>query len=181
MRIEREICLATMTMDKIRTLAKVMDDSDQGKLAKVLAAADEQTLAEARRVYSETFSAALAVLASDTPYEEAHRQLSRMKDDADPNDPVTVVVNSLMPALVRVVTVKTQQEAWANAVRAGVEVCLQRARTGSLPATLPAGLPKDPFSGKDFRYERTPGGFVLRCQGKDLDKDTFQEFQFAVK
>jgi hypothetical protein len=181
MKIEREIALATMTTDKIQSLAKAMGDSDEGRLAKVLAAADEQTLAEARRVYSDRFSVALAVLASDAPYDEAHRQLGRMGENVDPNDPVTAVAHSLMPALVRVLTVKTTQEAYANAVQAGVDICLQRARTGSLPAALPAGLPKDPFSGKDFRYERTAGGFVLRCPGKDLDKDTFQEFQFTVK
>ncbi len=181
MKIEREIALATMTMDKIQSLAKAMGDSDEGKLAKVLAAADEETLAEVRRVYSNKFSAALAVLASDTPYEEAHRQLGRMGENVDPNDPVTAVVNSLMPAVVRVVTIKTTQEAHANAARAAVDICLHKAKTGSLPATLPAGLAKDPFSGRDFQYERTAAGFTLRCQGKDLDKDTFQEFQFTVK
>ena len=181
LKIEREICLASMTMDNVKNLAKALADSDEGKQLQILAAANEQTLAEARRVYSDKFSAALTVLASDMPYEQAHRQLKQLGENVDPNNPVTMAVSGLMPAVVRVVTIKTTQEAHANAARAAVEICLQKARTGSLPATLPAGLPKDPFSGQDFQYERTSGGFVLRCQGKDLDKGTFQEFPFTVK
>ncbi len=45
---------------------------------------------------------------------------------------------------------------------------------GASPATLadirPAfggNLPRDPYTGEDFRYTRTPQGFVLTCLGKD--------------
>jgi hypothetical protein len=44
---------------------------------------------------------------------------------------------------------------------------------------LPAGLPKDAFSGKDFKYEKTKDGFVLRCRGRDLGKDEL--YQYEVK
>jgi len=50
-----------------------------------------------------------------------------------------------------------------------------------LPDELPADLPKDLFGGKDFEYERTKDGFVLRCQGKDLSKDKIYEYEFKVK
>lgn len=47
---------------------------------------------------------------------------------------------------------------------------------GEYPDTLEAlttsafkgGVPKDPFSKDDFRYERTADGFILTCLGKDL-------------
>lgn len=182
LKIEREIALDAMTMDKIEELARVLTDSgEHGKRAEIIAKANEQTMAEARRVYSETMSSALTVLAGATPYEQAHRQLKQLEADLDPNDPVTTMANALMPALARVLTIKTVQEAHAHATRAAVEICLHRATTGRLPATLPARLPKDPFSGRDFQYERTAMGFVLRCQGKDLDKDTIHEFVFTVK
>ena len=46
--------------------------------------------------------------------------------------------------------------------------------------SLPAGLPKDLFSGKDFLYEKTDAGFTLTGQGKDLDKDIVQKYEFKV-
>jgi hypothetical protein len=78
-------------------------------------------------------------------------------------------------------TLGARSEAYVNAAVAGVEVCLQQVNSGKLPTALPAGLPKDPFSGQDFQYERTDDGFVLRCQGKDLDKDIAEGFKFVVK
>ena len=49
------------------------------------------------------------------------------------------------------------------------------------PVLAPAGLPPDLFSGRDFQYEKTKDGFVLRCQGKDLSKDKIYEYEFKVK
>ena len=50
-----------------------------------------------------------------------------------------------------------------------------------LTDALPAGLPGDLFSGKDFEYEKTAEGFILRCQGKDLSKDEIYQYEFKVK
>jgi len=170
-----------MTMDNIESLARMLTNSDDSKGQQILAAANEQTMAEARRIYSDNLSSALAVLSSAMPYEQAYRQLKQLGENPDPGNPLTAAVAGLVPAAAKVVTIKTTQEAHANAARAAVDICLHRARTGSLPATLPAGLPKDPYSGQDFQYERTARGFVLRCQGKDLDKGTIQEFEFTIK
>jgi len=46
---------------------------------------------------------------------------------------------------------------------------------------LPAELPGDLFSGKDFQYEKTTEGFILRCQGEDLYKNEVYEYEFKVK
>ena len=43
------------------------------------------------------------------------------------------------------------------------------------------GAAKDLFSGKDFVYETTKDGFVLKCQGKDMVKDKVHEYSFKVK
>ena len=67
-----------------------------------------------------------------------------------------------------------------NALKTAVEIYLIKAKTGKLPATIPAGLPKDLFSGKDFAYEKTDTGFTLRCRAKDLSKDTIHEYGFKV-
>jgi hypothetical protein len=49
-----------------------------------------------------------------------------------------------------------------------------------LPESLPAGLPKDLFSGEDFEYEKTKDGFVLRSRRKDLDRDEIHQYEFKV-
>ena len=36
------------------------------------------------------------------------------------------------------------------------------------------------FSGKDFLYEKTDAGFILNGQGKDLDDDIVQKYEFKV-
>jgi hypothetical protein len=52
-----------------------------------------------------------------------------------------------------------------HAVQAAIAVYLIKARTGQLPQTLPTDLPKDPYTGKDFEYQVTERGFILRCRG----------------
>lgn len=182
LKTEREITLDTLTMANIEKLVKALAGSDEGNSAKIAAEANEQTLAKARQEYSDYMSSALTVLRAAVPYEQAHQRLSQLAKRSDANDATSkAVVNALTPALVRVLTVKTTQQAHANAAQAAVEICLHRARTGKLPDKLPSGLPKDPFSDRDFQYERTDNGFLLRCQGKDLDKGVILEFKFAVK
>lgn len=67
-----------------------------------------------------------------------------------------------------------------NAIRAAVDVYLVKATTGSLPESLPPGLPGDPYSGKPFQYAKTAEGFVLRCQAKDLNRDKVRVYEFNV-
>lgn len=67
-----------------------------------------------------------------------------------------------------------------NALLTAVEIYLVKAKTGKLPAKIPAGLAKDLFSGNDFAYEKTDTGFILRCQAKDLSKDKIYEYEFKV-
>lgn len=50
-----------------------------------------------------------------------------------------------------------------RAVQAAIAVYLTKAKTGQLPRTLPADLPKAPHTGKDFVYQATEEGFILRC------------------
>ena len=42
------------------------------------------------------------------------------------------------------------------------------------------GVLKDPFSSRDFEYEKTPSGFILRCRIKPIDRDKPWEFEFKV-
>ncbi len=179
--IEREIVLDTMRMEKIDALARVLADTDEKQMKEIVEAANEKVLAQARQVYAERSAVLLKILDMSLPYEQAHARLNKTATDFDPNDPASAAVGTFMPAISRVYTLKIKAEAQANAVRAGVEICLARAKSGRLPATLPEGLPRDSFSGADFEYQRTDGGFVLRCRKPDLDKNETYEYAFVVK
>lgn len=58
--------------------------------------------------------------------------------------------------------------AYVNGTKAAVEVYLIAAKTGKLPEKLPDYLPKDPYTGRDFIYEKTDDGFVLHCQSDNF-------------
>lgn len=81
---------------------------------------------------------------------------------------------------------------WLLALNGYPSIYIISAQTGQLPETLPANLPKDPFSGQDFEYEITERGFVLRCRAKDIlasqaiwppgtDPDVVHEYEFELQ
>ena len=75
---------------------------------------------------------------------------------------------------------QVEQEARLSGTKAAVEVYLVLAKTGKLPQELPANLPKDPFTGKDFGYEITDEGFALRCADEDFKKRKKSLLEFRV-
>jgi hypothetical protein len=181
LKIEMEIALDWMRVGKIDKIGLVLKDPEYQDLVKLLASADEAAMEQTRQLYSQYLTSALAILSSAKPYEQVHLGLQALVSGLDANDPASAVVRFIAPHLASTVSAGTTTEAYANATKAGLKICLQRTQTGKLPEVLPAGLPKDPFSGQDFQYERTAGGFVLRCRGKDLAKDKVYEFPFTVK
>jgi hypothetical protein len=186
LKTEMEISVDMMQMGKRDKLAAALKDPEykdmeKARMAEFLASADEAAMERARQVYSQYVTSGLAILSAAKPYEQTHAELNALASGVDANDRASVVVGFMTPALDATLSVKTLVEACVNATKAGVEICLQRAQTGKLPEVLPADLPKDPFSGQDFQYERTATGFVLRCRGKDLAKDKIYEFAFPVK
>jgi hypothetical protein len=187
LKAEMEISLNMMRMDKRDKLRAVWYDPEYKDMDKALRAegfllsADETAMQRARQLYSQHVTSVLAILSAGKSYEQTHEELSALVSSVDANDQASVVVGFISPALDLALSAKTRVEACLNATKAGVAICLQRAQTGKLPQALLADLPKDPFSGKDFLYERTGAGFTLRCRGKDLAKDKVYEFTFTVK
>jgi hypothetical protein len=180
LKIEIETVNNLMRMGNVEKLARAMAGSDEKKAAQIVRAANEKTLEQARRIYTERMNSALTVLGTSMPYEQAHSRLKQVAGDLDPNDPSAAAVRAFMPSLAAVLTVKTRAETHANAVKAAIEVLLGRAGTGQLPDALPSGLPKDTFSGQDFEYEKTKDGFVLRCRAKDLTKGEIHQYEFKI-
>lgn len=180
LKFEIEIFTDLMQMKNIEKLAGIMSDSNEEKAAEFVKKADAEMLQKSRRIFTERMNSAIKVWDTSMPYEQAHSHLKKMENEFDPNDPASATAGAFMPAITRILTLKTRIEAHANAIKAAIEVLLDRARTGRLADTLPAGLPKDTFSGKDFEYEKTKEGFILRCPGKDLDKDEINQYEFKL-
>jgi hypothetical protein len=67
-----------------------------------------------------------------------------------------------------------------NATRTAIEVYLINANTGQLPDTLPADMPKDPFTGNDFEYEITDEGFTLSFDPENLSEFRNRQLEFRV-
>ena len=181
LKIELEIVTNLMQMDNIEKLARFLADSDEKKMADIINKADKKTLEQARRLYSEHIKSALTVFSTPMRYEQAHSKLKQLANNFDPNDPASATAGAFIPALARILTLKKRAETHANALKAAIDIYITRAKTGRIPDALPTGLPKDVLSGKDFQYEKTKDAFILRCRGKDLDKDEIYEYEFKVK
>jgi hypothetical protein len=181
LKYEIEIFTDLMQMKNIEKLARIMSDSNEEKAAEFVKKANAEMLRKSRQMYTERINTAIKVCNASVPYKQAHSQLKKSENDFDSNDPSSATAGALMPAITRILTLKTRIEAHANAIKAGIEILLSRAQTGQLADTLPAGLPKDAFSGKDFKYEKTKEGFILHCRDKDLSKDEIYQYEFKVK
>jgi hypothetical protein len=108
--------------------------------------------------------------------EDLHKEV----ENAAKEKPEAVITEFLLPASVRLLRIDIREKTRLNAVLAGIEIYLIKAKTGKLPDELPVGLPKDMFSSKNFLYEKTDTGFALTGQGKDLDKDIVQKYEFKI-
>lgn len=122
--------------------------------------------------------------AFDLPYPQGYAKLKKLDEELPKEfskNPDATLTACLEPGFFRIYVLSLRLENGSNAIRAAVEVYLTKAATGSLPETLPAGVPGDLYSGKPFKYEKTADGFILRCQGRELYRDEMHEYEFKVK
>ena len=177
---EREAMLMSMTPEGIPDVVRLCAPDEPTK--EKLLSADEAFL-ERNMAYYENYITNI-IAAFDMPYVEGH---AMMKDSAEKmlkdieKNPDLILTGILVPATNRIFTLSVRFKTHDNAIKTAIELYLIKAQTGKLPDELPAGMPKDLFSGKDFEYEKTDDGFILRCQGKDLVKDETYEYEFKVK
>jgi len=99
------------------------------------------------------------------PPEEQEREIKRLMLERRNNpvrDPMLLMAD--LDGAVELYSRLAYPRARVRAVQAAIAVYLIKAKTGQLPQTLPADLPKDPYSGNDFEYQVTERGFILRCR-----------------
>jgi hypothetical protein len=143
---------------------------------------DETFFEENRKYYLDFIASVQAAFALS--YEDAQREVTKLNEkitkEAQTN-PAAILTATMSPSIAKLFTLEIRSNTDINAANAAIDIYIIKAKTGQLPDELPAGLPKDLYSRKDFLYEKTEDGFILRCQGRDLDRDEIREYEFKVK
>ena len=185
---ERELSLEHMHLDKLKQLIEIVNGEPikpDSKEAEQLRNVDQATIDKNRAYYIKHMDTLQTILSSPMNYAKVCAELKKLNEqphkDLAENNIDAYITSIVAPDFKKIVSIETSGKTLNNAVRAAIDIYIQKARTGQLPETLPAGLPKDLFSGKDFRYEKTADGFTLRCRGKDLDKNEIYKYEFKVK
>jgi hypothetical protein len=185
---EREVVVSHITMEKVKEVIAVMESigdiegNATHSIAKArILAGDAQFFANNRDYFNDYMAAQSA--AYYLPYAQAYttsKDLSEKPGKEFENNTDATLAAVLAPASYKIYNFDVRSKTFSNAIRAAVEICIIMAKTGQLPQTLPAGLPKDMFSGEDFEYELREDGFVLRCRAKDLKEDKIHEYEFKA-
>jgi len=187
LKAEREIALEYMHLDRIKELIEIVTGeplAPDSKEAEQLRNVDQALIDKNRDYYINHMDSLQTILSTPMTYEKTYTELKKLceqpKKDLAENNAATVT-SIVAPAFDKFYGTEIRDKTFTNAIRAALEVYITKAKTGQLPEELPAGLPKDLFSGKDFKYEKTTDGFVLSCRGKDLEKDETYKYEFKVK
>lgn len=171
---------------RIRDLLVESAEGEQAK-EKIRSFTDEQLLLYIRNAYEPYLNSIFKILDSEIAYEEKCSLMERIINNIEEKygtDPLyyEVMIPMGMPIVVKdYSSFQVKQVAHINGLKAALEVYLTRAETGKLPDELPDGLPKDPFSGRDFVYEKTNEGFVLYSQSEAFPEYMKKWLEFKVR
>ncbi len=176
---EREIVLTTVTAENKADLVSMCENDES--LKEIIINADDALIERNRKHFNDFYDEIIDIF--DMPYQQGQAAMTDLFDELykDPNNSDTILTRVLMPAVGQIYSLATRIRTHDNAIRAAIELYMIKAKTGKLPDSLPEGLPGDLFSGKDFEYQITNDGFILRCPGKDLTRNEVYEYEFKVK
>lgn len=187
LKYERELSLEHMHLDKLKELIEIVTGeplAPDSKEAEQLRNVDQALIDKNRDYYINHMDALQTILSTPMTYEKAYTELKKLNEQLKKEvaeNTAAFLTSIVAPAYQKVYNIEIRETTFSNAVRAAVEIYIQKTKTGQLPEELPAGLPKDLFSGKDFKYEKTTDAFVLSCRGKDLEKDETYKYEFKVE
>jgi len=168
--------------EKADYMLELAGDNIPKEQAQIIRQANE-TFFKANKEYLMEHLASL-LTAIDLPYPQSYEQLVKLGERPGgeiKKNPHAIMTACLAPAVHKVVCMDLKARTHFNALKTALHLYVMKARVGRLPDALPEGMPKDLFSGKNFEYERTKDGFILRSQGKDLAKNKIYEYEFKVK
>ena len=180
---KREAGITSMNPQKISNAISGLDDGAcKEDLLERISSADEKFFERNIKYWNNYMDSAEAAI--DLPYSETYSTLKSLDENLAKDlgeNPDLALAATYAPAWWKIYSLSIRMASHYNAVKTAIELYMIKAKTGKLPDKLPEGLPKDLFSCKDFEYEKTDDGFILRCQGKDLVKDEIHEYEFKVK
>jgi transcriptional regulator CtsR len=164
----------------IAHLAK--NTSDKSAKKEILILTDDEVITRAQQSYAKYLDSVLRAIGSDMSYEKTYAEIKRLTDKLDEqanSDPVIILL-LCAEQVVRWYDLQVAHKARFNALKAAIEIYLETAKAGQLPDTIPNYLPKDPYSDKDFEYEMTKKGFLLRCRIKPIEEREVWQYEFKV-
>jgi hypothetical protein len=177
-----QICGQDIRKERVDNILEMCGDDVPEQKAEIIRNGDEAFFEASRTNFLQYIAAMMSII--EQPYPQSHEGLLRLGEKPaleSKENPHAILTRMLMPALHRCLSLDVRIRTHFNAVITALDLYVARAKTGRLPDALPQNALKDLFSGKDFEYEKTKDGFVLRCRGKDLDKDEIYEYEFKVK
>ena len=176
------ICSQDIHKEKAKYLLQMAGDQIPKDKRQIIRNGDDAFFKANREYFLEYLSACLTAV--DLPYPQSYEQLEKLAKkpaiDSKKN-PDAIMSTYISPALSTIVGLDLKTRTQFNAVKTALELYIVKAKTGQLPDSMIEDMPRDLFSDKDFKYEKTKDGFTLRCQGKDLSKDKIYEYKFKVK
>ena len=186
LKTESEISVREMRKEKLADILNLEPDDEiwkklpAGSLEKIKQG-DEAFFKASRTYYKNFITTVQEIL--DMPYSEAYKQIEELSKKATEDvstNPGAVFAAIFAPSLPKLLSMEVRYKTSANALNCALGIYAHKAGTGELPDGIPADSPKDLFSGRNFEYEKTKDGFVLRCRGRDLFKDEIHEYEFKV-
>jgi hypothetical protein len=164
------------------------ETDDENDRDEIFVLTDEEIIDIVREPYADFLDSVFHVMDSEMMYEEKILKIQKLKEkfideyvtDTTPW-PLAVLFLTGSATVDEMYNIKVLNTAQFNALKAAIEIYLIKAETGQLPETLPDGLPKDPYSGKDFGYEITEEGFTFHSQGEDFQGRGDRLLEFKVQ
>jgi len=186
---EAQVCAASISKEKVPMVLRVLsqdnpDFASSPEGTRILTG-DEAFFERNRTHWFNTDKTLITAVQSKLPYPQMYAKLQELGEQIgreSQTNPDGTFTGLMLPAIHRIYVLTTRLQTHFNALRTGIEIYMMKARTGRLPDSLPAGTPPDLFSGQPFAYEKTDGGFVLRCQAKEAaEKPEANRFEFKIK
>ncbi len=184
LRWKREAGMISMTPERVNDVVQSgLDDGPfKEKVLKRIHDADGQFFERNREYWNNYMDSVEA--AFQLPYSQGHAKLKKLDEELTKEygkNPDATLTAGLAPTWARICSLSIRFGTHSNAIKTAIEIYMTKAETGTLPDALSDGLPGDLFSNRPFQYEKTGDGFILRCRGKDLDRDEAYEYEFKVK
>jgi hypothetical protein len=194
LKTDDEMCIHSFhsNPDSLKRLKEYLAEhaDDEHTRERILGLTDEEFIAFVQKPNIDFIDSISRVIDSEIAYQDKISEIQSLTKKMDDEYAASKYAGERRTA--EHYNIIVRNEAQLSALKAAIEIYLIKAQTGQLPKVLPDGLPKDPFSGKDFKYEITDKGFIFRCRAKDIiasrtfqspgtEADFVHEYEFELR